>query len=218
MKLYEEFLKATGIFILVTLIQLSTWEIFRRIDREIDREWEIAIEQNTYCQKLYSYDMDKALSRAFARSYLLYFGQTGLAYGSYCGVLFQSQFFEGRSRFQPPKKYFPIKYVGRVLLLITLYAPRFIMTGKFDRQMDNDYAEFFFLSFLPNFTIAFVVFAFTDSLCLLVRLYDRVDTKQEELQDQDNLIQPSDVQPETGVAATHRLFSSQKSEQTKVEE
>ena len=44
MKLYEEFLKATAIFLLVTVIQLSTWEIFKRIDREIDREWERAIE------------------------------------------------------------------------------------------------------------------------------------------------------------------------------
>ena len=124
--------------------------------------------------------MDKAVARAFARSYLLYFGQTGLVYGSYCGILFQSKFFDGRSRFQPPRKYFICKAIGRTLLLIVIYAPRFILESHLDRTLENDYASFIFLSFTPNFTVAFVVFAFTDSLCLLFRLYDKADPKREE--------------------------------------
>ena len=83
------------------------------------------------------------LDIAFARCYVVYFGQTGLAFGGYFGILVQSKLYDGRTMLGTPKKKKILKALGRGLLFSLLYVPRQIGLMYFTTPMKNIFLRFF---------------------------------------------------------------------------
>ena len=106
---------------------------------------------------------------------MVYFGQTGLAFGGYFGILVQSKLFDGRTMLAAPKKKQILKALGRGLLFAFLYVPRQIGLMYFTVPLKNIYLRYFLQSLTPNFFTVFVLFGFADHMCLVVGLYDKVD-------------------------------------------
>ena len=104
-------------------------------------------------------------------------------------MLFQNKFFEGRSKYQEAKKFRILKHFGRIGLLTILYTPRLIVQEKYYKPLENEYAQFFVQSLMPNFFTAFLVFALTDHLCLKLGLYDRAQLNQIENSDDESFLE-----------------------------
>ena len=86
MKIWLFLFVGTGFILLVTSLEVILYELLKRRDDEINPEWEERIRNTKVCNEIDG-GMQGALDRAFARSYLEYFGQVGLAYGAYVGVI-----------------------------------------------------------------------------------------------------------------------------------
>lgn len=94
----------------------------------------------------------------------------GWAFGMYFGVLFQNKFFKGQKFYVGPKNYKIFKSVMRVLVLFVIAYPISLLK---DLHASEWWSKRVIDSILPNFLAYFYAFGICDSICLLLRLFDK---------------------------------------------
>ena len=83
--------------VLVVFLQLIVLEIVEPRRVRIEESWVERIRNTKVCNEIDG-GINEALNRGFSNLIVNYIGNAGLIEGAYIGLLFQSKFFEGRSK------------------------------------------------------------------------------------------------------------------------
>jgi len=89
------------------------------------------------------------------------FGEVGIPYGAYIGILLQTQLFGGRKHFQGPTQKKGLKLLGRAIGFLIIALPIRVLLITIDAD-DKLVFRLFFQVFLPSMLITLLMFGFMD--------------------------------------------------------
>jgi len=103
-------------------------------------------------------------------------GEYCIGPGVYFGILAQCYHFEGQTRYSVPAKWESVKWIGRLILTCALAAPFWSLAHflSYD-SLPNPYLFTLVDKLIPLTIDAYLVFAFSDTLCAYCGLLDTVD-------------------------------------------
>lgn len=93
-------------------------------------------------------------------------------FGAYFGMHLQSRYLDGLSHCKDPKSVWPLKYLGRMIVMLCIGLPFYYM-DEIDVGEDANWGYKTLKWLIPYFCMYFFMFSIVDWICLRIRLYDQ---------------------------------------------
>jgi hypothetical protein len=114
---------------------------------------------------------DPRLGYTYAKFEVPQFGEIGLPWGSYFGLLIQTHYFKGRMHFKGPTQKKALKVLARLFfVLLSLAIPQ--VPAKLIDSDDLLWLQLVVKVFIPTALLGILVFGFLDEAFFKMKLYD----------------------------------------------